>query len=173
MSSPQKSSNPVPTDKIQTALIATIIVMVTILGVGVASYYFGKNEGGKGKSPIPIVDVSKISKPAVLGAQAYSWSGKITKIEKSKITFSTTVTDAQGASQTQNYIAVVISSTQLLKWDLTKPPASANTASAQEPISFSQFKIGQQILVQAPKNFNDQNTVDAASINLLITPTAS
>lgn len=171
MSTPQKSKI-IPTENLKKALTPVIVVMVVLLGVGVFSYFLGKNQGEKNKTLVPVIDAQKISNPAVLGAQTFSWNGKITKIEKSKITFSTTVTNDQGVVSSKDLIASISSNTQLIKWDVSKPPSTDGTSPNQTTIGISQFKLGQQIIVQSPLNYNNQNTIDAASISLLITPTS-
>ena len=171
MSTEKKNQNEPQKEGIRIALIGSLIIMVITVGIGATSYYLGKKEGAKEKSPIPIIDISKTTNQKVLGAKTFNWNGKILKIEPSKLTFSTTIRNENNQVTTKEIIALIKPSTQFLKWDLTKPPAVDQPDTSKEPITFDQLRPGQQIIVQAANDINSNNEINATAISLLITPT--
>lgn len=158
------------------ALIGSLIIIVIIIGIGVASYYVGKKEGAEQKSPIPVIDLSRaaISQPVdqrVLGAETYSWSGEVINIDEkdSKLFFIVKSRNSQKETQSQNLIAVINSKTQLRKWNLTQPSVD-QAGSNREIIPLSAFNAGNQITVRANNDVNGDGVIEASSIDLLITP---
>lgn len=174
MSTKNKNQNGLPQDKMRIALIGSFIVVIIIISVSIISFYIGKKEGTEQQSPIPTIDLSKVSAnnnyQRILGAKTYDWSGKVSNVSGSKIVFSTQVKNEQGTIKTREITAVVNANTELVKWDLTKPPSPDQPNSNKEYISLAQIKPGQQIVVRANNDLNGQNEVKADSVSILITP---
>jgi len=174
MSTKSKNEEKLPKDRMKIAMIGAIIIVIIIAGIGITSFFVGKKEGAKQQSPIPVIDLSKVSRgisQKVLGAKTYNWSGEISQVAGSKIIFTTKVKNENNILETKEITAIMASNTQLVKWDLTKPPTPDQPDSNKELISPDQLKPGQQIVVKADDNLNDNNEVEASSISLLITPT--
>jgi hypothetical protein len=136
----------------------------------VVSFYAGKNEANREKSNAAVVDISKSTTPTILGDQINNWNGNIVAVEESKIKFSISYADQDNITKEKTITAYVLSSTQLLKWDLNKPSTIDNPGSTKESISFSQLAAGQRVLVQSASDLNDQDEVEATAITILVTP---
>jgi len=176
MSTKHKREENLPKDRMKLAMIGSLIIVLIIIGIGFTSFFVGKNEGAKQQSPIPVIDLSKISRginQRVLGVKTYNWSGEISQLQliESKIIFTTQVKNENNILETKEISAIIAPHTQLVKWDLTKPPTPDQPDSNKELISPDQLKRGQQIVVKANDNLNSNNEVEASSISLLITPT--
>ena len=165
---PEKKSTP---DKSKIALIGSIIILIIVIGIGITSFYFGKKQGQRQSSPIPVIDLSSSAIPQVLGTEIYNWSGTVISlnIDDSKIVFQTSSRGTNGELQTTNITASIDSSTQLFQWDLSRPP-SDQASSNRTPIALSQFKAGQQVVVKANNDIDTQGEIEATTINLIITP---
>jgi hypothetical protein len=170
MSTQQKHKTQSSKDQEKVALIGVILIILIVLGIGVASFYAGKNQGSRKKSEALIVNISKPSTPMILGDQINNWNGNIIAIDDSKIKFNVSYTDQDNTIKTKTITALVQSSTQLLKWDLTKPSTVDRPGSSKELISMNQLAVGQRVLVQAASDPNDQNEVAATAITVLVTP---
>lgn len=174
MSTKYQGKEKLPKDRIKIALIGAMIIIIIVAGIGITSFFVGKKEGAKQQSPIPVIDLSKVSSgisQKVLGAKTYNWSGEISQVAESEIIFTAQVKNENDILETKKITAIMASDTQLVKWDLTKPPSPDQPDSNKELISPDQLKPGQQIVVKADDDLNGKNEVEASSISLLITPT--
>lgn len=170
----KKSNKILPqTDASKFIVTGIILVVLVIIVIGLSSYYVGKKEGSTVDSPIPVIDLSQDTQLKILGDKIYNWTGKITRIDKQSIEFTTQIKDTSGELVTKDIIAMINSETVLKKWNLAQPANPGQPDSNKEGATLDQFKAGQQIIVKAFDNFNDKNEVTADSISLLLAPTAS
>ncbi len=169
MSNKIKGVKSKPKKQIKLAYLGASIIMMLVVTIGLVSFFVGKNEGSKNKSSIPVIDVSKNKSQQVLGTKIYSLTGEIQSVENSKIVFSTQIKNDNGEVTTKKLSALIFPNTEILKWDLSK---SVNTqiTNSQQPISIDDLQPGQQIVIKSTREINGQNEIEAASINLLITP---
>jgi hypothetical protein len=171
MSSRKNSQNSDTDQKIKTAYIASSILLVVLLVVGLVGYFYGKKHGqGLGKNIVPIISVKEVAARSsqVKGANTVSYNGRVTRVENDKIYFSTQVKQADGAPQVKEIAAVVNANTQLLRLDLSQAPTPGNTSDYKQKISLSEFKNGDQIVVQTESGSVTGTELLASTINLLI-----
>ncbi len=165
MSNIEKIIKYIRDDKNRVALVGASLLLIIVLGVGIFSYFLGRNDADKFASPIPVIDLSKIASGGqkILGAQIYNWSGEVIALEDSTII----IDDSESSRQIS---ATIGTSTELTRWDLTTPPAPET--SNKTVISISDIKPGQQVLVKSSADVNAANEVTADSVTILITPSS-
>jgi hypothetical protein len=171
MSSRKNNQNSDTDQKIKTAYIASSVLLVVLLVVGLVSYFYGKKQGEEqGKNIVPIISVKEVAARSsqVKGAETISYNGRVTKVENGKIYFSTQVKQVNGASAAKEIAAVVNSNTQLFRLDLSQAPTPGNTSDYKQKIPLSELKNGDQIVVQSENDSADDGEIIASIINLLI-----
>ncbi|GEM_PF-6406856 len=173
MSSKKNNQNSDAHQKIKTAYVASSVIIIVLLVIGLVGYFYGKKNGqGSGKNIVPIISVKEVAarNNRIKGANTVSYNGRVTRVENDKIYFSTQVKQANGASQVKEIAAVINANTQLLKLDLSQAPTPGNTGDYKQNISLSEFKNGDQIIVQTENESVTETELLASTINLLISP---
>ncbi|XOU94459.1 MAG: hypothetical protein ACNFW9_00150 [Candidatus Kerfeldbacteria bacterium] len=150
------------------SLFALILIVI-----GIASFNIGKKQSTDNKTPLPIVDISKVpsysENPQILGQQIYNWTGKISEIKDSNITIDATLKDFDGKFISKKISAIINDDTIINMWDLTLPP-STTEKSNKSLITYNNLSTGQEIIIKSNNNINQNNEVIADTITLLITP---
>ncbi|MDD5040041.1 MAG: hypothetical protein PHY34_02735 [Patescibacteria group bacterium] len=163
-----------PTEqRLKYAMLGSLIIVTLVVGVSLASYYYGKRATSElAKSPIPVIDVSTVSKQRVLGAAMYSWQGTVVERNGSALSFKASTKNDDGSPREANLIATINDATELLQWNLTTSAAPSQNTSTKQPISLDDINPGVQVLVQATNDANSDGEVQAERILVLTTPTA-
>ncbi len=150
-----------------------VIVIIIVIGISALSFFWGQNHANNTKSPIPIVDLSKIgpnsSNQRILGQEIYNWNGKIKEIKNSELIVKTNIKNPDGSYISKNLTIVLNKNTQIFKWDLSKP-ATKNEIENKTLISFSDLSVGNEIIFKSTKDLDASNEIVAIEINQLITP---
>lgn len=167
---PQKSTS----DKTPIAILGALILLAIVLTIGLVSYNAGKNYEDEDQSPIPVIDLSKISGQSskVLGLKILNLNGKVISLRNSSIILSTEVVDNNGETITKEVNVAIDASTQLVKWDLSKSPTIGQPDNRKEPTSLDQFKPGSSVIVQTENDITKDSNIEAISISLLVTPSS-
>lgn len=158
--------------KEKTRLLAyfSMIALLVIIIISFASFNIGKNQKSSNNSPIPVVDISKVSSTQrILGQTTYNWTGKI--VEKNNFTIVVNISqkDSSGNNTLKDIIATINNNTQIIKWDLTNPPSTDKLNNNKSQITFNDLKVGQEVVVKSSNDINKNNEITASDINLLIT----
>jgi hypothetical protein len=171
MSTEIKNQNSIPREKMKYAIIGSTIIVFIALGIGITSYYLGKRQvEQEHASPIPVIDVSRISDNHVLGASTYTWEGTVKNSTESQVVFTGSIRGSDGIVRSEQVTALIQAATQILKWDLTTPPAPTDPVGNKTVSTLSEIKPGQRIIVNAEQNFDDKREVVADSITVIMTP---
>lgn len=168
MSSENSLTNGSPLTRQKTILIGSGIVFGVVIIIAVASFFLGKHQGSKNLSAVPEIATAPSSYQRVLGAQTNSWEGKITSVSSRAIVFVPT----NGDQKDQKLTARITDDTQLMRWDLSQSPDSAQPSGTRTPITITEFKTGATIYVQASVEGNNPTQFDALAVSLLIKPTS-
>ena len=155
--------------KQKTMIIGVSLLCGAIIIVAVVSYFYGKQEGSKNLSAVPLVSVTSSPYQRVLGAQTSSWEGKIISVDTTKIVFSPTSGRLKGKKLT----SVITDGTQLMRWDLSQAQDNGQPSGNRTPITINEFKPGATVYVQAAVNDENQTEFNAIAVSLLIKPTTN
>ncbi len=167
MSTPQAERTTEETAQHRTVLIGAIIIMVAVIGVGLVSFFFGKEQAQKHQPPIPVMDASS---GRVSGAQVYSWDGVVTSIKGTDITFSTPVKSDDGDISQRVYTAVLDAGTSLMRWDITQPSGGIDQGNQRSSATVNDIQPGQRVVIQSSANVDNNDTIVAESVTVLVTP---
>ncbi|MFA6098861.1 MAG: hypothetical protein WCV50_03735 [Patescibacteria group bacterium] len=152
------------------SLLASLLVLSLLIVIGVTGYFYGRHDSNKTNSPIPTIDVSQNQQQKVLGAEIRSWHGKIVAIDGLRISLATKDIGTNSAIQDTTIIAIIKTSTEIEKWDLTKPDNIDTPGQNKTTLKADELRPGQEAIVRSTKDPNEKNEVSASSIQILVTP---
>jgi len=104
----------------------------------------------------------------ILGQTTYNWTGRIIEIDDAHITINTSQKDSSGNSIFKSISVKINSATQIIKWDLTRPPLT-DEINNKSQISFDDLRVGQEVVIKSNNDVNENDEITASDINLLIT----
>jgi len=174
MSTKYKNEEKLPKDRMKVAMIGSIIIVLIIAGIGITSFFVGKNEGAKQQSPIPIIDVSTLPNynysQQILGQEIYNWTGNIIEKQETFLLIETFKKNSNEDTVSTKITANINNKTNITKWDLTNTSVNYLKGNNKTIIEYDDLNIGDEIIVKSNNDLDQKSQVTATEINLLITP---